>query len=121
MNIENKIFIGGLAPMTTQDTLFNFFSQYGELSEAKLVMDKNTGQSKCYAFIFFKELADAQRAVEGGSAVIDGKRCNCNLASSHTAQQQPQGDVPEVKKSVCRRYRAKHDKRYSTRCVFSIW
>jgi RNA recognition motif-containing protein len=103
MNIENKIFIGGLAPMTTQDSLINYFSQFGELSEAKLVMDKNTGQSKCYAFIFFKELADAQRAVEGGSAIIDGKRCNCNLASSHTApqqqqQQQPQGDIPEVKK-----------------------
>jgi len=103
-NIENKIFIGGLAPMTTQDSLINYFSQFGELSEAKLVMDKNTGQSKCYAFIFFKELADAQRAVEGGSAVIDGKRCNCNLASSHIPnvqqqQQQPQGEiVTEVKK-----------------------
>lgn len=40
--------------------------------------------------IFFKELSDAQRAVEGGSAVIDGKRCNCNLASSHVGAQQQQ-------------------------------
>jgi len=103
MNAENKIFIGGLAPMTTQDSLFNYFSNFGEISECKLVMDKVTGQSKCYAFIFFKELADAQRAVEGGSAIIDGKRCNCNLASSHTPntqqQQQPQGEiVTEIKK-----------------------
>lgn len=104
MNTENKVFIGGLAPMTTQDTVFQYFSQFGELSEAKLVMDKNTGQSKCYAFIFFKDLAAAQAAVEGGSAIIDGKRCNCNLASSHTPnvqqqQQQPLGEVvTEVKK-----------------------
>jgi len=101
-NTENKIFIGGLAPMTTQDTLFQYFSQFGELSECKLVMDKNTGQSKGYAFIFFKDLADAQRAVEGGSAVIDGKRCNCNLASTHNpTNQQAQGNVEvptEIKK-----------------------
>jgi RNA recognition motif-containing protein len=102
---ENKIFIGGLAPMTTQDSLFNYFSQFGELSEAKLIMDKATGLSKCYAFIFFKELADAQRAVEGGSAVIDGKRCNCNLAASHAPTQVQSiqtlgggGGDPEVKK-----------------------
>lgn len=51
-NPDNKIFIGGLAPMTTQETLINYFSQFGELTEAKLVMDKNTGQSKGYAFVW---------------------------------------------------------------------
>jgi len=53
MSTENshKVFVGGLTPATTSETLQAYFSQFGEVSEAKVVIDKITGNSKCFGFV----------------------------------------------------------------------
>jgi hypothetical protein len=48
---EKKIFIGGLSPTTTQESLMATFAPFGEIVECKLIMDKVTGQSKGYGFV----------------------------------------------------------------------
>ncbi|KAJ9681034.1 hypothetical protein PVL29_020102 [Vitis rotundifolia] len=76
-----KIFVGGLAWETQRDTMRRYFEQFGEIQEAVVITDKNTGRSKGYGFVTFKDPDAAMRACQNPSPVIDGRRANCNLAS----------------------------------------
>ncbi|KAG2244514.1 hypothetical protein Bca4012_034827 [Brassica carinata] len=75
-----KIFVGGLAWETQKDTMRRYFEQFGEIVEAVVISDKNTGRSKGYGFVTFKEADAAMRACQNMNPVIDGRRANCNLA-----------------------------------------
>ncbi|XWS31981.1 hypothetical protein CRYUN_Cryun23aG0121400 [Craigia yunnanensis] len=76
-----KIFVGGLAWETQRDTMRRYFEQFGEIVEAVVITDKNTGRSKGYGFVTFKDPEAAMRACQNPSPIIDGRRANCNLAS----------------------------------------
>ncbi|XP_068634809.1 uncharacterized protein [Aristolochia californica] len=76
-----KIFVGGLAWETHRETMKRYFEQFGEIQEAVVITDKNTGRSKGYGFVTFKDTDAATRACQDPSPVIDGRRANCNLAS----------------------------------------
>lgn len=76
-----KIFVGGLAWETKSDTLRRYFEPFGEILEAVVISDKNTGRSKGYGFVTFRDPEAAKRACSNANPVIDGRRANCNLAS----------------------------------------
>ncbi|XP_050386285.1 uncharacterized protein LOC126802673 [Argentina anserina] len=76
-----KIFVGGLAWETQRETMRRYFEQFGDILEAVVITDKNTGRSKGYGFVTFKDPEAAMRACQNPSPVIDGRRANCNLAS----------------------------------------
>uniref|UniRef100_A0A5B7BK78 Putative RNA-binding protein 38 isoform X1 n=1 Tax=Davidia involucrata TaxID=16924 RepID=A0A5B7BK78_DAVIN len=84
-----KIFVGGLAWETQRDTMRRYFEQFGEIQEAVVITDKNTGRSKGYGFVTFKEADAAMRACQNPSPVIDGRRANCNLASLGAHKSRP--------------------------------
>jgi hypothetical protein len=46
-----KLFIGGLAPTTTQESLLAYFAPFGEVIECKVIVDKATGFNKGYGFV----------------------------------------------------------------------
>ena len=46
-----KVFVGGLAWETQSETMRRHFEQYGEILEAVVITDKNTGRSKGYGFV----------------------------------------------------------------------
>lgn len=48
-----KIFVGGLAWETKRDSLKRYFEQFGEILEAVVITDRNTGASKGYGFVSF--------------------------------------------------------------------
>lgn len=76
-----KVFVGGLAWETHSDAMGRYFEQFGEILEAVVITDKNTGRSKGYGFVTFREPDAARRACIDPSPIIDGRRANCNLAS----------------------------------------
>ncbi|XP_010539766.1 PREDICTED: RNA-binding protein 38-like isoform X2 [Tarenaya hassleriana] len=76
-----KVFVGGLAWETQSETLRRHFEQYGEILEAVVITDKNTGRSKGYGFVTFRDPEAARRACIDPTPIIDGRRANCNLAS----------------------------------------
>ncbi|PIA25656.1 hypothetical protein AQUCO_10900006v1 [Aquilegia coerulea] len=76
-----KVFVGGLAWETQSDTLHRFFEQFGEILEAVVITDKNSGRSKGYGFVTFRDPEAARRACVDPSPFINGRRANCNLAS----------------------------------------
>ncbi|KAJ1689236.1 hypothetical protein LUZ63_013391 [Rhynchospora breviuscula] len=83
-----KIFVGGLAWETQRDTMRRYFEQFGEILEAVVITDKNTGRSKGYGFVTFKDAESAFRALQDPTPVIDGRRANCNLAAFGASQPQ---------------------------------
>lgn len=46
-----KIFVGGLAWETQRDTMKSYFEQFGEIHEAVVITDRNSGKSKGYGFV----------------------------------------------------------------------
>ncbi|KAG2319631.1 hypothetical protein Bca52824_012844 [Brassica carinata] len=53
-----KVFVGGLAWETQSDTLRRHFQPYGDILEAVVITDKNTGRSKGYGFVSFLPFVD---------------------------------------------------------------
>ncbi|GAA0172421.1 RNA metabolism protein [Lithospermum erythrorhizon] len=76
-----KIFVGGLAWETQTDVMRRYFEQFGEILEAVIITDKNTGKSKGYGFVTFRDPESARSACVEANPVIDGRRANCNIAS----------------------------------------
>ncbi|MBX2796497.1 MAG: RNA-binding protein [Myxococcales bacterium] len=70
----NKLFVGGLAWATRDDDLYTAFGQYGEVTDAKVVLDRDTGRSRGFGFVTFKsaeDAASARSAMDG--ATLDGR------------------------------------------------
>lgn len=80
-----KLFIRGLSSDTTSETIRNLFSSYGELEEAIVIFDKNTGKSKGFGFITFKHVDGAIIALKEPSKKIDGRMTVTQLASAGLA------------------------------------
>ncbi|KAL4280505.1 hypothetical protein GQ457_03G029870 [Hibiscus cannabinus] len=76
-----KVFVGGLAWETPTEEMSSYFQQFGEILEAAIITDKNTGKSKGYGFVTFREPESARKACVDPNPVIDGRRTNCNIAS----------------------------------------
>lgn len=76
-----KVFVGGLAWETPTEEMRRYFEQFGDILEAVIISDKNTGKSKGYGFVTFRDPESARRACDNPNPVIDGRRANCNIAS----------------------------------------
>ena len=50
-----RLFVGGLSTETTSATLEQYFSQYGELTEAQVILDKRSKHSRGFGFVAFKD------------------------------------------------------------------
>ncbi|KAJ9166572.1 hypothetical protein P3X46_021304 [Hevea brasiliensis] len=91
-----KVFVGGLAWETPTEEMRRYFEQFGEILEAVIITDKDTGKSKGYGFVTFREPESAARACADPKPVIDGRKANCNIASlgrprPSTPRGRPQG------------------------------
>ncbi|KAB5561144.1 hypothetical protein DKX38_006101 [Salix brachista] len=84
-----KVFVGGLAWETQKETMKKYFEQFGEILEAVVIIEKNTGRSKGYGFVTFKEAEAAKKACVDPAPVIDGRKANCNLASLGVQRSRP--------------------------------
>ena len=75
MNLKNKTLLVGNLPFGLKaEDLKEIFSPYGEVSYSKVVMDKETGQSKGYGFVEFVNENDAENAMfDLDGAEVDGK------------------------------------------------
>lgn len=50
-NTFTKLFVGGLPYHTTDETLREYFLQFGDIEEAVVIHDRVTGKSKGYGFV----------------------------------------------------------------------
>lgn len=75
---EPRMFVGGLFPETTSETLGNYFSTYGEVKDVKIIGEKQK-RSRGFGFVLFRSM-DTFHKVMKTKHVIDGREVDCNLA-----------------------------------------
>ncbi|XP_057196257.1 RNA-binding protein 24b isoform X1 [Triplophysa rosa] len=75
-----KIFVGGLPYHTTDSSLRKYFEVFGEIDEAVVITDRQTGKSRGYGFVTMADRAGAERACKDPNPIIDGRKANVNLA-----------------------------------------
>jgi RNA recognition motif-containing protein len=61
--MESKLYVGNLSYSTTEDELRNLFSQAGTVSSVALIKDRDTGQSKGFAFVEMSNQVEAEKAI----------------------------------------------------------
>jgi cold-inducible RNA-binding protein len=61
----NKLYVGNLAYSIRDDDLQQAFSQFGAVSSAKVMMERDTGRSKGFGFVEMGSDAEAQAAIAG--------------------------------------------------------
>ncbi|KAL6514558.1 hypothetical protein OROGR_020137 [Orobanche gracilis] len=80
---EYRCFVGGLAWATDDKGLEDAFSQYGEVIDSKIINDRETGRSRGFGFVTFKDeksMRDAIEAMNGQD--LDGRSITVNEAQS---------------------------------------
>ncbi|XP_066558633.1 RNA-binding protein 38 [Amia ocellicauda] len=75
-----KIFVGGLPYHTNDASLRKYFEVFGDIEEAVVITDRQTGKSRGYGFVTMSERGAAERACKDPNPIIDGRKANVNLA-----------------------------------------
>jgi hypothetical protein len=81
------IFVAKLNAQTTSDQLKELFGQFGNVVSSKLIMDRETGMSKCYGFVEMDDVNDGKTAVEQ----LNGVDFMGNYIVVKESEQRPQG------------------------------
>lgn len=70
-----NIFVTKLSPDTTQEDLQSLFGQFGAVSSAKVIIDRETGNSKGYGFVEMDDDSEGQTAIDAlNDTEVDGRR-----------------------------------------------
>jgi RNA recognition motif-containing protein len=81
---ERKIFVGGLNPSTTGQTLREYFATFGPVTDAKVIRDGE--KSKGFGFVQFKDNIPAE--VLEQAHIIDQRRCGVGPAFHRESAQE---------------------------------
>jgi hypothetical protein len=77
----NKLYVGNLAYSIRDEDLQQAFAQFGSVSSAKVMMDRDTGRSKGFGFVEMGSDAEAQSAINGmNGQALDGRALVVNEA-----------------------------------------
>lgn len=73
--MTNKLFVGNVSYTMTSDDLKLAFAKFGEVVDANIVMDKNSGRSRGFGFVEMKTEDEAKKAMEGlNEQEVDGRK-----------------------------------------------
>lgn len=61
MNV--KLYVGNLPNSTTREELSTLFAQAGEVTLADIITDRNSGESKGFAFVTMSTQSEAEKAI----------------------------------------------------------
>jgi RNA recognition motif-containing protein len=76
-----NIFVSNLSFAVQDEDLREYFAEYGEVSSARIIMDKFTNRSRGFAFVEMPDEAAAQKAIaELDGAIVDGRTIKVNVA-----------------------------------------
>ena len=82
-----NIFVGNLAVHTTEQTLRTAFEVFGHVLTVKVVIDRDSGVPRGFAFVEMSSDAEAQAAIAGlNGSTIDGQ-----VVSVNEARPKPEG------------------------------
>lgn len=79
--MATNLFVGNLPFSTGSPDLEELFSQYGTVSRAQVITDRDTGRSRGFGFVEMDSDDEAKAAIEALNGTdIDGRQINVNVA-----------------------------------------
>jgi len=76
-----NIYVSNLSFAVRDEDLKEYFSEYGEVSSAKVINDKFTNRSRGFGFVEMSDDTAAQKAIqELDGAMVDGRAIKVNIA-----------------------------------------
>ncbi len=80
-----NIYVANLSYRIQDGDLKEIFEEYGAVNSAKVIMDRETGKSRGFAFVEMPNDAEAQEAIDQlNNAELDGKNLTVNKAKPRT-------------------------------------
>ncbi|WP_295935277.1 RNA-binding protein [uncultured Alistipes sp.] len=80
-----NIYVSNLNFATKNDSLQELFSQYGEVSSANIITDRETGRSRGFGFVEMPDDAEGQKAIDEINGIeFEGKVLTVNVARPKT-------------------------------------
>jgi RNA recognition motif-containing protein len=83
--MSKKLFVGSLSWNTNDDGLYEAFAPFGEVAEAKVITDRNTGRSRGFGFVTYNVDEDADKAVSAlNGTELDGRTIRVDVAQERS-------------------------------------
>ncbi|XP_060836927.1 RNA-binding protein Musashi homolog Rbp6 isoform X3 [Rhopalosiphum padi] len=79
-NDPGKMFIGGLSWQTSPESLREYFSKFGEITEVMVMKDPTTRRSRGFGFVTFADPSSVDKVLAQGSHELDGKKIDPKVA-----------------------------------------
>lgn len=81
MQDNKKLFVGNLPWSLDDAKLAEVFSEFGEVTDSKVITERGTGRSKGFGFVTFATEEQAAAAIEGlNEKEVDGRALTVNVA-----------------------------------------
>lgn len=88
--MDNKLYVGNLSYATTEDDLRSLFAQAGTVASVELIKDRDTGNSKGFAFVEMSNQTEAQKAISiFNGSTLDNRAIKVNIARPR--EERPRG------------------------------
>ncbi|HZD22518.1 MAG TPA: RNA-binding protein [Acidimicrobiia bacterium] len=79
--MSTNIYVGNLSYSTTENDLEALFAQHGEVTNAAVIKDRDTGRSRGFGFVEMSSDEEAQNAISAiNGADLDGRQLKVNVA-----------------------------------------
>lgn len=87
---SKNLFVGNLSWNVDDEWLYREFEEFGELTGARVISDRESGRSKGFGYVEFAKSADAARALKAKKgALIDGREANVDFSTPRGDNQAP--------------------------------
>ncbi|MBL7740520.1 MAG: RNA-binding protein [Chitinophagaceae bacterium] len=82
-----NMYVSNLSFHTSDEDLKTLFSQYGTVSSAKVITDRETGRSRGFGFVEMGSDAEAKEAIKGlNNKEIEGRQMSVSVAREKAAR-----------------------------------
>ena len=77
----NRLFVGNLGFDTTDETLRQAFAEIGEVTDSKVIADRDSGRSRGFGFVEMTNAEEGEKAIAGlNGSQFGGRTVNVNEA-----------------------------------------
>lgn len=88
---SQKLFVGGLPWSADDEALREAFTSFGEVTEARVILDRESGRSRGFGFVSFADTESATSALAMDGQELKGRSIRVNYAEERSGPREGSG------------------------------